>query len=379
MKPNALLITRNLPPLIGGMERLNWHLAHELSQHYNLTVVAPKRAKSLMPTTINFFGAELNPLWKFLLTSLYICLRTVKKIKPEIVIAGSGLTAPAAFLSAKISGAKSVAYLHGLDVSVNNRIYRWLWLPIIKRMDLLIANSTPTANLIRQLGVSDKRIRIIHPGVSRPAAPLNDKEIEEFKERNGIEGKTVLLSVGRLTQRKGLLDFITCSLPKIVKQYPNTILLIVGNSPNNALYAKEVTSLSLIEAAGKNNVANHVKFIGNVDDKALSQAMYASAVHVFPVKEIQGDPEGFGMVAIEAAMHGLPTVAFSVGGVADAVNNGISGYLVEQKKYDLFSDRILSILNEPTSLEKATCIAFAHQFEWSKFGEKLKLALSEIE
>lgn len=44
-------------------------------------------------------------------------------------------------------------------------------------------------------------------------------------------------------------------------------------------------------------------------------------------------PENFGMVAIEAAAHGLPTVAFATGGIVDAVKDGVSGYLVESNNY----------------------------------------------
>ena len=56
--------------------------------------------------------------------------------------------------------------------------------------------------------------------------------------------------------------------------------------------------------------------LARVDDQRLSDAYFAADVMVFPVLDLPGDVEGFGMVAVEAAAHGLPTVAFAVGGRA---------------------------------------------------------------
>src|SRR3546814_1721721 len=86
--------------------------------------------------------------------------------------------------------------------------------------------------------------------------------------------------------------------------------------------------------------------IGRIGDRELEDAWAASAVHVFPVREIPGDPEGFGMVAMEAAAHGVPTVAYAVGGVPDAVLDGTSGVLVQPGDEVGFAeavDRTLSV------------------------------------
>ncbi|WP_291823415.1 hypothetical protein [Marinobacter sp.] len=44
-QPRILIITRNLPPLVGGMERLNWHMADELSQYAKVRVVGPEKER----------------------------------------------------------------------------------------------------------------------------------------------------------------------------------------------------------------------------------------------------------------------------------------------------------------------------------------------
>ena len=85
------------------------------------------------------------------------------------------------------------------------------------------------------------------------------------------------------------------------------------------------------------------------------------------MRYIPNDPEGFGMVAVEAAAHGTPTVAFATGGIVDAVAEGVSGYLVEKNNYSHLSKQVIALLANP--LPKANIQDFARQFEWSRFGQ----------
>ena len=55
-----LIVTRNLPPLIGGMERLNWHIANELSKTRDVTLLSFSDAKQTVPSNCNFF--RVSPL-----------------------------------------------------------------------------------------------------------------------------------------------------------------------------------------------------------------------------------------------------------------------------------------------------------------------------
>jgi len=79
-------------------------------------------------------------------------------------------------------------------------------------------------------------------------------------------------------------------------------------------------------------------------------------------------PENFGMVAIEAAAHGLPTVAFATGGVVDAVKDGTSGCLVEKDNYVELTQQVLFVLNNP--LDRQMIQMFSKKFAWESFGRK---------
>ena len=114
-------------------------------------------------------------------------------------------------------------------------------------------------------------------------------------------------------------------------------------------------------------------FLGEVDDKFLSEAYLSSQIHVFPGLDLPGDVEGFGMVAIEAAAHGLPTIAFAVGGVPDSVEPGVSGWLIEPGNYSDMADTILGYLfnSGASTITPDSCRKFSEQFAWHILGNKL--------
>lgn len=375
MTPRILLITRNLPPLVGGMERLNWHMAEELSKQADVHIIGPSGAAALKPEASTLSEAPLKPLPLFLLLTFFKGLWITLRWKPDVILAGSGLTAPIAWLLSKLCGARSAAYLHGFDITVNHGLYRRLWRPTFKKLDQIIVNSTPTQTLAVAAGVSPRDIKIVYPGVSLPKNPQPTESITAFKEQHGLTGKKILLSVGRLTTRKGLLEFVGQALPSIVKAEPDAVLVVIGEAPKNSLGAGIQTMESIQVQAEHSGVVEHIRFLGVITDKVLLATAYEAAdVHVFPVRHIPDDPEGFGMVAIEAAAHGLPTAAFATGGIVDAVSENLSGALLPSENYIAFSEQIIKILrtNMPAP---HSCKDFAAQFAWKKFGENLRGAL----
>lgn len=375
--PRILHITRNLPPLVGGMERLNWHIADELSKQAEVRVVGPKGSHELKPENVSLTEAPLKPLPLFLLVATLKAFWQALRWRPDVILAGSGLTAPIAWLASKLCGARSAVYLHGFDITAPSRIYQRLWASTFKRLDNVIVNSTPTRQLALNAGVQENRISIIHPGVSLPEKPQPPEAIAAFKQRHGLEGKKILLSVGRLTTRKGLREFVELALPAIVEQEPASMLVIVGEAPRNSLGAGIQSPVSIEEAAKAHGVQDHLRFLGVITDPVALATVYESSdVHVFPVRHIADDPEGFGMVAIEAAAHGLPTVAFATGGIVDAVAEAKSGRLVPPNDYVALRERIMQLLVEKEAAWRVGSRDFALNFAWSVFGVELWVALS---
>lgn len=371
-RKKILIVTRNLPPLIGGMERLNWHIADELSKEHDVLLLSHKKAREKAPDQCTFFGVLITPLPLFLILvfikTFLICLMK----KPDILFAGSGVTAPIVVFWAKIFRKKSIVYIHGLDIATNHWLYNFLWIPMIRDANRIIANSTPTQDICLKKGIRAEKLSIIYPGVTYPPLPNNNHIIESIKKKYNLYDKKILISVGRLTQRKGLNEFVDLALPKIVQNVPNTLLVVVGDTPYQSLNKNLQSKELILKTAEKHRISNNILFVGNInDDQLLSSWYYLADLHVFPVKHIPDDPEGFGMVAIEAAAHGTPTVAFLTGGIVDAVNNGKTGKLIDIGRYDLISDDIIFHLKAPHLFQINQCEEFAMQFSWSNL--KLKL------
>ncbi|HBN55061.1 MAG TPA: glycosyl transferase [Stenotrophomonas sp.] len=371
-----LLITRNLPPLVGGMERLNWHIADELSRHAEVRMIGPAGSAARRPPRMELAEVPLHPLWRFLSTSAWRAACIARDWKPDIVLAGSGLTAPAALIAARTTGARACAYLHGLDAAVRHPVYRLLWHPAIRCMDTIIANSLPTARLASELGVMESRLRIVHPGTHWPDTPQPAHALRAFRERHGLGDGRFLLSIGRLTSRKGLREFVEHVLPAVVHAAPDIILAVIGDAPSDSLHASVQTRDSIQAIADAAGVGRNLRFLGIITDPLeLACAYECAALHIFPVRSIPGDPEGFGMVAIEAAAHGLPTVAFATGGIVDAVANDRSGKLVPPGDYTALRDAILPMLADQEGAWRSGCRSFSLDFAWPVFGEKLARAL----
>lgn len=377
-RPRILIVTRNLPPLVGGMERLNWHMAEELARWAEVRIVGPQGSAALAPMGVIVREAPLIPLVKFLWSARSLARQEARTWRPDIVLAGSGLTAPLARSAAAACGARTAVYVHGLDVAIRHLLYRALWFRAIRRMDRVIANSHSTSVLCNHIGVPVDHVGTVHPGVDLPHRDELDGAESRVREKYDLSDRHLLLTVGRLSARKGLREFVTHALPQIVKGCPDVMLLIVGDSPRHALHAEAQDPVSIQAAADSAGVGKHIKFLGIITDYAQLGAIYLAAdVHVFPVREIPGDPEGFGMVAVEAAAHGLPTVAFATGGVVDAVAEGHSGRLVPPGDYSAFAQVIMDLLGEPGALS-SSCIEFSRRFEWVAFGKAMNEQLGHI-
>lgn len=371
MKKKILFITRNLPPLIGGMERLNWHIIHELSKSFIIDIISHHEAEKVKPPSNLFFGIPLNPLPLFLILAFIKTFLASIKQKPDIYYAGSGLTAPIVVFFSKIFKKQSIVYIHGLDIGTENKVYNYLWIPFIRKADVIIANSSSTYDICIKKGIIPSKLKIIHPGVSYPALPKNLDIVNKIKNQYELNNCKILISVGRLTQRKGLNEFIDFCLSEIIKKQPNTKLVIIGDTPNQSLNKKLQSKNLILSTAKKHGIENHIIFTGNIsDDKILSSFYYLADIHIFPVKNISEDPEGFGMVAIEAATHGTPTVAFSTGGIIDAIENGKSGFLIEDENYEKLITNIIRILENKSIISTTECKNYAEKFAWYNLSKK---------
>lgn len=372
----SLLITRNFPPLVGGMERLNRHIAQALARNGAMAMVGPSGARAFAPAGIDLREVPHRPLPRFLMGAFVEGWRSAGRFAPTLVLAGSGLAAPQARLAARRAGARCAVYVHGLDLIAPHPVYQRLWLPAIRGADRVIANSRNTARLAEQQGVPRDRLRVVTPGTEVFDTPPVASTTAE-RATLGLQDGPVLLSVGRLTERKGLAAFIRDAMPALVAARPDVQLIIVGSDANDAVAAARGSERARIVAeAERAGVAGHVRLLGVVDDATLDILYRSADLHLFPVRDLPGDVEGFGMVALEAASRGVPTLGYAVGGVPDAVEHGRTGELVAPDDARALAEATLAWLAKPRAQTAADCLAFAAANGWDIFERRLVEALA---
>lgn len=367
-----LIVSRNFPPLLGGMERLNQHLLEELEREYEVHLVGPNGAAEHVSHAERVKTCPSMPVYTFLACAAFKAVRLARRHRSSLVIAGSGVNAPPAWLAARASNTPWIVYLHGLDLVVDHVAYQRIFLPIIRRADAWLVNSHSTARLAVAAGLSANRLYVLHPGVEIPEALPSAENVRAWREKHGFGNRPLLLSVGRLTRRKGLREFVVHALPAILAAHPDTLLIVVGAEPHSALTSATVGLDALQEAARQTGAGENLRILGILSDEELALAYRAASVLVFPVLDIPDDMEGFGMVAIEAAAHGLPTVAFAVGGVPDAVSNGRSGDLIPPGDYSSMANSVIKYIHGKPDTTIMTCRAFAEGFSWPRFGVALR-------
>ncbi len=378
--PAALVVTRNLPPLIGGMERLVWHIVDALRADYRVHVIGPAGCGRHVPPKVTATGIPVRPLWWFLARAKWATIGRALRLRPGLVFAGSGLTAPFAWLAARLVGAHCVVYLHGLDIEADHPLYRLLWRPFLRRCDCVFVNSRFSRGLAVKIGIDPARIAILPPGVEPPDLTDAETRRRNFRAKHRLDDAPLMLYVGRITARKGLSAFVRGILPAILAHIPNAKLVVIGDEPTQALKHRSGEKRRVFESLQENRLGDRVLFLDHVGDPELSAAYFAADMLLFPVQDLPGDHEGFGMVAIEAAAHGLPTVAFAAGGVPDAVADGRSGRLIAPGDNRAFTEAAIDCLSRDDAekrLAARRARQFSEAFAWLEFSARLRQRLEE--
>jgi phosphatidylinositol alpha-1,6-mannosyltransferase len=219
-------------------------------------------------------------------------------------------------------GLKTITYVHGEEVSTRipydsdgRRRRRSL-----AATDGIVAVSRFTRDtLVGTMGVPSAKIELISNGVDltrftpRPKRP-------DLLARYGLEGRKVLLTVGRLYERKGM-DRVIASLPPVLAQLSGISYLVVGDGPYRP---------ALEDMAGQFGVRDNVIFAGAIPDAELVDHYALADVFIMANREMpDGDTEGFGLVFLEANACGIPVIAGMSGGSTDAVTHEINGLTVD--------------------------------------------------
>ncbi|HBU27819.1 TPA: hypothetical protein DEB00_01750 [Candidatus Uhrbacteria bacterium] len=201
-----------------------------------------------------------------------------------------------------------VVVLHGMDfeLATRNMWKRWITKQVLREARLVVANTHALARRVRVF--ADVETVVVHPQpYISPADPIR---AETFN----------LLSVGRLIERKGIQRVLQ-ALIMIPHLHDRVRYHILGGSG-----AYEQTIRELINDL---HLSDIVILTVDPTDEQIQRAYQQADLFVLPTLTRPGDREGFGIVYLEAAQFGIPSIATNMSGVDEAVIDGETGLLVE--------------------------------------------------
>lgn len=373
-----LIITRNFPPLTGGMEKLLFHTYQEVSKSNFCVLVGPKGCSEFTNNPQTTAEVPVKNLPLFFITTLIKSLQQCLNHRPSIIIGGSGIVAPIVVALSCLFKVKSIIFVHGLDIIAPNLLFQQLFTPFIRRATHIIANSSNTKSLAINKRVNPQKVHVIHPGVELPKHDDMPPQ-QSLRQKYKLQDAHILLSVGRLIPRKGLVEFIENSFVNLLRTDPEIRMIIIGSAAHDALDKQGSTEQKISSLISKHRLKDKIIMLGKVDEETLKNAYKEADLFIFPLVETPGDVEGFGMVALEAASFGLPVFAFDVGGVRDTMVDGETGFLVAPGNYTKLTKLIVNHFSaNHENISPQRCIEHAYNFSWQKYGDKLRHFLESV-
>lgn len=344
---NILLLAWNFPPTLGGIEYVAKHL-HEglLAAGHGVRVVAP--FVEGVASGPDVARCPRPGLPAFLCYSFIKGYTLGRRLRPDVIVCPSVVTAPAAYLLSHLLRRPYVVLVHGSDILRRGRLYQPAVRFLLRKATRLAANSHYTKGLLQEAGCNPGLVHVIHPGVSCGAfeAP-GSAHSSPFVSR--FEGRRVLLSVARLIRRKGILEFVTHVMPQLVRTFPDVLFLVVGDDATRSLAHKERMRAKIERRVRDLGLENHVFLMGCLPDTELMHHYRRAEVFVLPCLDMPDDVEGFGIVFLEAALAGAPSVATRVGGIPEAIVNGQTGVLTEPGDFPGLEKAISTLLRDESS------------------------------
>jgi phosphatidylinositol alpha-1,6-mannosyltransferase len=353
---SILLLTEVFPPRTGGSGRWFWEVYRRLPRSC-VRVVAGEcpgqehfdRAHDLrvfrMPLTLKSWGV-LNP--SSLMAYGKAVRSLVRRIRTEpIGMVHCGRCLPEGLMGAwvrRATGIPFLCYAHGEEMNYarSSRELAFLTRRVLGAAGLVIANSRSTAGMLRdEWGLTPSRIRVLHPGVDTRAfapAPRDDGLRAEL----GWGGRPVVLTVGRLQERKGH-DQMIRALPAIRSAMPDVLYAIVGDGEMRG---------NLRELAASEGVTDHVQFLGELDDRRMIQGYQQCDLFALPNRRVGQDIEGFGIVLLEAQACGKPVLAGDSGGTAETMRIPETGRVVACEGPVELAAMVIDLLSDRDRLDR---------------------------
>ena len=259
-----------------------------------------------------------------------------------------------------------IVSFHGADagVDMDRPAYREPVHEMLGLATLVLARSKALADRVVALGCPPKKIRINRTGI-----PL---EGFQFRQRTApADGAWRFLQACRLIPKKGLPVSLR-AFATFAKAHPRATFLIAGDGP----MLEELRAL-----AAQLGISEQVHFTGFLAHDALLELLSAAHVFLHPSETgPDGNQEGVPNSLLEAMATGLPVLATRHGGIPEAVTDGESGFLVDERDADGLSAAMNKLASDPSAysaMSAGAARAVAEGFEQKKQIASLERCYAE--
>ncbi len=343
-----LLVSSDFPPVPGGQSRYLYDLWSCLPGA-QVVVLAPalpgapaldaslgcRVVRVWLPLGLGLGSKLLKPFFL-----LWHSWRLCRHLRVRAIHCGQVFSAGfAGYWCRRLLGVPYLVYVYGADLLEFRD--RFLWGPLLRSIlggaQRVIAISRFTAQAVEAAGVVPERVALVPPAIDLERFVGLPPAAQE-RRRRGWEGSSVILSVGRLVERKGQ-DMVIRALPAVALRVPGVRYVVGGSGPSR---------VALEALAAELGVADRVEFLGFVPEAELPGLYAAADLFAMPSRELPaaGDVEGFGIVFIEANAAGLAVLGGRSGGVADAVEEGQTGVLVDPDDPAAVAEGLIHLLED---------------------------------
>ena len=224
-----------------------------------------------------------------------------------------------------------------------------------------VSNYTRKA-VLEEAGADPDKVITVNNGVN-PTIFKRTPVRPEVAAKYRPNGERILLTVTRLYPYKGV-DRMLEALPAIARAVPGVQYLVVGEGPDRQRLEALAASLDL---------QPQVKFLGRLALSDIVELYSLADLFVLLSRAAPPDVEGFGLVFLEAAACGLPSIGGWSGGIPDAIADGKTGWLVDPNNTDAIAATVTGLLKRPEQLERAAklCLATAPEKSWQRVAETI--------
>lgn len=333
--PTTLVVTNDLPPRIGGIERF----VEQVCGFCDGDVVVLTSAE---PGSAQYDSAapyEIVRRDRVLLPTPSVAREAAAVLRrsgaTRVVF---GAAAPLGLLADRLRRAgaeRIVALTHGHEtwwaqVPGTRRLLR----RIGRQVDALTTISTYTAGRIEP--ALDPRDRA---KLSRLPPPVDTDFFFPAPPREPGGRAPRCVAVGRLVRRKGI-DALIRSWPRVAREVPGAELVVVGDGLQGRRLRDQVSAQGLDD---------RVVFTGGLGPAGVREQLWSADAFALPMRTRLGglDAEGLGLAALEAAACGLPAVVGDSGGAPETVLDAESGFVVSADDPDRLAERLIGLLADP--------------------------------